>query len=57
MKFKPSHKITDSQNTPIKSPNISYDSTALDTGTSKNDSTKKVLEVQDTKQNFKTKSF
>ena len=29
MKFKPSHKITDSQNTPIKSPNISCDSTVL----------------------------
>ena len=27
-----SHKITDSQNTPIKSPNISCDSTVLDTG-------------------------
>ena len=55
MKFKP-HKITDSQNTPIKSPNISCDSTALDTGTSKSDGTKMVFEVQDTKQNYKTKS-
>ena len=56
MKFKP-HKITDSQNTPIKSPNISCDSTALDTGTSKSDGTKMVLEVQDTKQNYKTKAL
>ena len=30
MKFKPSHKITDSLNTPIKSPNISCDPTVLD---------------------------
>ena len=36
-KFKPSHKITDSQNTPIKSPNISCDSTVLDTGIPKSD--------------------
>ena len=57
MKFNPSHKITDSQNTPIKSPNISHDSTVLDTGISKSDSTKMVLEVQDTKQNYKTKSL
>ena len=35
-----SHKITDSQNTPIKSPNISCDSTVLDTGIPKSDSTK-----------------
>ena len=46
-----SHKITDSQNTPIKSPNISCDSTALDTGIPKSDSTKMDLEVQDTTQN------
>ena len=57
MKFKPSHKITDSQNIPIKSPNISCDSTALDTGISKCDSTKMVLEVQDTKQNYNTKAL
>ena len=57
MKFKPSHKITDSQNTPIKSPNISCDSTALDTGISRCDSTKMVLEIQDTKQNYKTKAL
>ena len=54
MKFKPSHKITDSQNTPIKSPNISCDSTVSDTGIPKSDSLKMVLEVQDTKQNYKT---
>ena len=47
MKFKPSHKIKDSQNTPIKSPNIACDSTALDTGIPKSDSSKMVLEVQD----------
>ena len=46
-----SHKITDSQNTPIKSPNISCDSTVLDTGIPKSDSTKMDLEVQDTTQN------
>ena len=46
-----SHKITDSQNTPIKSPNISCDSTVLDTGFPKSDSTKMDLEVQDTTQN------
>ena len=40
MKFKPSHKITDSQNTPIKSPNISCDFTVLDTGIPKSDSSK-----------------
>ena len=57
MKFKPSHKIKDSQNTPIKSPNISCDSTALDTGIPKSDSSKMVLEVQDTKQNYKTKAL
>ena len=56
-KFKPSHKITDSQNTPIKSPNISCDSTVLDTGIPKSDSSKVVLEVQDTKQNYKTKAL
>ena len=55
MKFTLSHKIKDSQNTPIKSPNIACDSTALDTGISKSDSTKMVLEVQETKQNYKTK--
>ena len=57
MKFKPSHKITDSQNTPIKSPNILCDSTVLDTGIPKNDSSKMVLEVQDTKQNYKTEAL
>ena len=45
-----SHKITDSQNTPIKSPNISCDSTVLDTGIPKSDSTKIDLEVQGTTQ-------
>ena len=57
MKFKPSHKIKDSQNTPIKSPNIACDSTALDTGIPKSDSSKMVLEVQDIKQNYKTKAL
>ena len=57
MKFKPSHKIKDSQNTPIKSPNIACDSTALDTEIPKSDSSKMVLEVQDTKQNYKTKAL
>ena len=57
MNFDSSHKITDSQNTPIKSPNISCDSTILDTGIPKGDSTKMDLEVQDTKQNYKTKSL
>ena len=57
MKFKPPHKIEDSQNTPIKSPNIACDSTALDTGIPKSDSSKMVLEVQDTKQNYKTKAL
>ena len=57
MKFKPSHKIKDSQNTAIKSPNIACDSTALDTGIPKSDSSKMVLEVQDTKQNYKTKTL
>ena len=57
MKFTPSHKIKDSQNTPIKSPNIACDSTALDTGIPKSDSSKMVLEVQDTKQNYKTKAL
>ena len=57
MTFTPSHKIKDSQNTPIKSPNIACDSTALDTGIPKSDSSKIVLEVQDTKQNYKTKAL
>ena len=57
MKFKPSHKITDSQNTPIKSPNISCDSTVPDSGIPKGDSSKMVLEVQNTKQNYKTKAL
>ena len=52
-----SHKIADSQNTPIKSPNISCDSTVLDTGIPKSDSSKMVLEVQDTKHNYKTKAL
>ena len=43
-----SHKITDSQNTPIKSPNISCDSNVLDTGIPKSDSTRMDSEVQDT---------
>ena len=46
-----SHKITDSQNTPIKSPNISCDPTVLDTEIPKSDSTKMDLEVQDTTKN------
>ena len=50
IKFKPSHKITDSQNTPIKSPNISCDSTVPDTGIPKSDSSKMV-------QNYKTKAL
>ena len=57
MKFKLSHKITDSQNTPIKLPNVSCDSTVLDTGIPKSNSSKMVLEVQDTKQIYKTKSL
>ena len=57
MKFNPPHEITDSQNTPIKSPNISGDSTVPDTGIPKSDSSKMVLEVQDTKQNYKTKAL
>ena len=57
MKFKPSHKIKDSQNTPIKSPNILCDSAVPDTGIPKGDSSKMVLEVQDTKQNYKTKTL
>ena len=56
-KFKPSHKITDSQNTPIKSPNISCDSTVSDTGIPEGDSSKMVLGVQNTKQNYKTKAL
>ena len=50
MKFKPSHKIADSQNTQIKSPNISCDSKVLGTGIPKSDSSKMVLEVQDVTQ-------
>ena len=46
-----SQKITDDQNTPSKSPNTSCDSTVLDTGIPKRDSTKMDLEVQDRKQN------
>ena len=57
MKFKPPHKITDSQKTPIKSPNISGDSTVPDTGIPKSDSSQMVSEVQDTKQNYKTKAL
>ena len=57
IKFKPSLKITDSQSTPIKSPNISCDSTVPDTGIPKSDSSKMVLEAQDTKQNYKTKAL
>ena len=57
MKFTPSHKIKDSQNTQIKSPNISGDSTAPDTEIPKSESSKMVLEVQDTKQNYKTKAL
>ena len=57
MKFTPSHKIKDSQNTPIKSPNISGDSTVPDTGIPKSDSSQMVSEVQDTKQNYKTKAL
>ena len=52
-----SHKITDSQNTPIKLPNISCDSTVLDTGFPKSDSTKMDLEVQATTQNPMPKKF
>ena len=57
MKFNPSHKIADNQNTPIKSPNISCDSTVPDTGIPKSDGSKMVLEVQDTKQNYRTKAL
>ena len=57
MNFDPSHKITDSQNTPIKSPNISCVSTILDIGIPKGDNAKMDLEVQDTKQNYKTKAL
>ena len=46
-----SQKITDDQNTPSKSLNTSCDSTVLDTGIPKRDSTKMDLEVQDRKQN------
>ena len=57
MKFNPSHKIAGSQNTLIKSPNISCDSTVPDTGIPKSNSSKMVLGVQDTKQNYKTKAL
>ena len=57
MTFDPSHKITDSQNTPIQSPNISCDSTILDTGITKDDIAKMDSEVQDTKQSYKTKAL
>ena len=57
MKFNPSHKIADSQNTLIKSPNISCDSTVPETGIPKSDSSEMVLEVQDTKQNYKTNAL
>ena len=57
VKFKPSHKIADSQNTPIKSPKISCDFTVPDTGIPKSDSSKMVSEVQETKQNYKTKAL
>ena len=57
IKVKPSHKIKDSQNTPIKSPNIACDSTVSDTGIPEGDSSKRVLGVQNTKQNSKTKSL
>ena len=57
MKVKPSHKVADTQNTPIKSPNISCDSTVPDTGIPKSDHSKMVLEVRDTKQNYKTKAL
>ena len=51
-----SHKITDDQNTPIKSPNISCDSTVIDTRIHKSDGTTLDLEVQDKKkQNYTTK--
>ena len=46
-----SHKITDSQITPIKSPITSCDSTVLDTGIPNSESTKMDLEVQETTQN------
>ena len=52
-----SHKTTDDQSTPIKSPNISCDSTVLDTEISKSDSTTMDLDIQDTKQTYKTKPF
>ena len=57
MKFRLSQQFSDSQNTPTKSPNISCDFTVLDTGIPNSDSSKMVLEVQDTKQNYKTKSL
>ena len=57
IKFIPSQKFQDSQNTPIKSPNMSCDSTVPDSGIPKGDSSKIVLEVQDTKQNYKTKAL
>ena len=52
-----SHKITDSQNTPTGSPNISCDSTVSDTGIPEGDSSKMILGVQNTKQNYKTKAL
>ena len=45
MEFNPPHKLADSQNTPMKSPNISCDSTVPDTGIPKSNSSKMVLEV------------
>ena len=57
IKFTPSQTIQDNQNTPIKSPNISCDSTVPDPGIPKGNSSKMVLEVQDTKQNYKTKAL
>ena len=57
IKFTPSQKIQDSQNTPIKSPDMSCDSTVPDSGIPKGDSSKIVLEVQDTKQIYKTKAL
>ena len=57
IKFTPSQTIQDNQNTPIKSPNISCDSTVPDPGIPKGNSSKMVLEVQDAKQNYKTKAL
>ena len=50
-----SHKTTDCQNIPIKSLNISCDSTVINTGIPKSDSITLDLEVQDTKPNYITK--